>query len=230
MTGCFVTFEGPEGGGKTTQHQALHGYLAEAGYDVLAVHEPGSTTIGDQIRQILHDPANTSMSPTAELLLYSASRAQLVSEKIRPALTEGMVVLADRYADSTMAYQGYGHGLDLSLLQAVTRFATGGLRPDMIIYLDLAPEEGLLRKQKDFQAGTGEWNRMDQKEIEFHRRVRAGYHEMMSQDPHRWFCLDATEELASVQLAIRERVQRLLAEFRIEPIHPQHSRSGKEKR
>ncbi len=225
--GCFITLEGPEGGGKTTQHQALHDYLAEAGYDVLAVREPGSTAIGDQIRQILHSPLNNSMSPSAELLLYSASRAQLVSESILPALQSGRIVVADRYADSTMAYQGYGHGLDLSLLQAVTKLATGGLRPDLTLFLDIAPEEGLKRKQRDFESGVGEWNRMDQKELAFHQRVREGYLQMIAADPDRWYRLDATSDIISVQRAIRERVHRLLAELHIEP---RRAKSRKETR
>jgi dTMP kinase len=209
---CFVTVEGPDGSGKTTQLHILHRYLVRVGWPVLLVREPGGTDIGDQIRSVLHDTRNVSMLPNAEVLLYSASRAQLVGQVIRPALGAGSVVLCDRYADATMAYQGYGHGLDLELLKAITTFATGGLRPDLIIYLDIEIEAGLRRKKSSFQAGQGEWNRMDQKELDFHRRARAGYLQMAAVEPGRWFVLDATRSIASLQDSIRRRVKRLLVE------------------
>ena len=212
---CFITFEGPDGSGKTTQLQILHRYLLRVGYPVLLVREPGGTDIGDQIRTVLHDTRNVSMLPNAEVLLYSASRAQLVGQIIRPALEGGSVVLCDRYAEATMAYQGYGHGLDLKLLRAITAFATGGLRPDLIVYLDVEIDEGLRRKKSSFQAGQGEWNRMDQKELDFHRRARAGYLQMAAAEPERWFVLDATRPIASLQQSIRRRVRRLLADKQV---------------
>lgn len=213
--GCFVTLEGPDGSGKTTQAHALYEYLLHEGYPVLMLREPGGTEIGNQIRSVLHDVKNVQMLPTTELLLYSASRAQLVGEVIRPALAAGKVVLCDRYAESTLAYQGYGHGLDLDLLRAILAFATGGLRPDLIIYLDIDVETGLRRKQADYSQGTGEWNRMDQKELDFHRRARSGYLHMAQIEPERWFVLDASQPLATVQKSIRERVRQLLSERRI---------------
>jgi dTMP kinase len=212
---CFITFEGPDGSGKTTQLQILHRYLLRAGYPVLLVREPGGTDIGDQVRTVLHDTRNVSMLPNAEVLLYSASRAQLVGQIIRPALEAGSVVLCDRYAEATMAYQGYGHGLDLGLLKAITAFATGGLRPDLIVYLDIEIGEGLRRKKSSFQAGQGEWNRMDQKEMDFHQRARAGYLQMAAAEPERWFVLDATRSIASLQRSIRQRVKRLLVDRRV---------------
>jgi dTMP kinase len=212
---CFITFEGPDGSGKTTQLLILHRYLVRAGWPVLLVREPGGTAIGDQIRAVLHDTRNVSMLPNAEVLLYSASRAQLVGQVIRPALEGGSVVLCDRYAEATMAYQGYGHGLDLELLKAITVFATGGLRPDLILYLDIEIEEGLRRKRSSFQAGQGEWNRMDQKELDFHQRARAGYLQMVAAEPERWFVLDATRSIASLQHSIRGRVKHLLMEQQV---------------
>ena len=212
---CFITFEGPDGSGKTTQLQILHRYLLRVGYPVSLVREPGGTDIGDQIRTVLHDTRNVSMLPNAEVLLYSASRAQLVGQIIRPALEGGSVVLCDRYAEATLAYQGYGHGLDLALLRAITAFATGGLRPDLIVYLDVEIDEGLRRKKSSFQAGQGEWNRMDQKELDFHRRARAGYLQMAAAEPERWFVLDATRPIASLQQSIRRRVRRLLADKQV---------------
>ena len=209
---CFITFEGPDGSGKTTQIQALYSHLQQDGYPVLLVREPGGTDIGDQIRATLHDPQNIKMLPNTETLLYSASRAQLVGQMIRPALQAGKLVLCDRYAESTLAYQGYGHRLDFELLRAITTFVTGGLRPDLIIYLDIDAEKALRRKQAAFRAGESEWNRMDQKELDFHRRVQAGYLEMANEEPERWFILDAARPIAALEERIRERVKRLLAE------------------
>jgi dTMP kinase len=209
--GCFITFEGPDGSGKTTQIQALYKHLLKEGYQPLWAREPGGTNIGDQIRVVLHDVHNTEMQPTAEVLLYSASRAQLVGQVIRPALEAGRVVLCDRYAESTMAYQGFGHRLDRELLNAITRFATGGLRPDLIVYLDLPVEKGLKRKQLGFRNGEGEWNRMDQKELEFHQRARSGYLQMAAEEPERWFVLDATQPIETLQASIRSRVKELLS-------------------
>lgn len=206
----FITFEGPDGSGKTTQIQALYEYLKGRGYTVLLTHEPGGTDIGERIRDVLHDLENVAMLPKTEALLFSASRAQIVGEIIRPALERGEIVICDRYADSTIAYQGYGHGLDLDLLRAITNFATGGLKPDLTIYLDIDAEEGLRRKRKAFLAGEAEWTRMDQKEVAFHRRVRAGYLEMAAAEPGRWVVLNATRPIAEIQQAIRREVDRIL--------------------
>jgi dTMP kinase len=208
----FITFEGPDGSGKTTQIQTLHERLVREGFEVLCLREPGGTAIGDQIRLILHDTRNVEMRPNTELLLYSASRAQLVGQVIRPALESGRLVLCDRFAESTLAYQGYGRGLDLQALKAITEFATGGLRPDLIVYLDIATEDGLLRRQRSARAGQGEWNRMDQQDLEFYGRVRAGYLEMAAQDPQRWFVLDATLPIASIRASIWEKVALFLSQ------------------
>lgn len=210
--GCLITFEGPDGSGKTTQIQRLYDTMRREGYRALLVREPGGTEIGDQIRAVLHDTRNVGMLPNAELLLYSASRAQLVGQTIRPALEAGVTVLCDRYAESTLAYQGYGRGLDLQALKTITDFATRRLRPDLILYLDIDAEEGLRRRQSSSQTGTGEWNRMDQQELEFYHRVRAGYLQMAAEEPHRWFILDATRSIADLQASIQARVERFLAE------------------
>ena len=202
----FITFEGPDGSGKTTQIQLLYQYLRERGYPVYLTREPGGTSIGDQIRAVLHDVRNTEMRPEAEILLYSASRAQLVGQVIRPRLAAGEIVLCDRYAESTLAYQGYGRLLDLPTLRYITAFATGGLRPDLIIYLDLPVEEGLRRRLAAYQAGGAEWNRMDQEEVAFHQRVRAGYLQMAAAEPDRWLVLDAAQPVDVIQERIREAV------------------------
>lgn len=207
----FVTFEGADGSGKSTQIQCTAQFLQGLGYDVLLTREPGGTNIGDQIRHILHDVANTELCAPAEVLLYSASRAQLVDQVIVPHLNKGGVVLCDRYADSTFAYQGYGRGLDADALHLITRFATQNLKPDLTIYLDLDPAQGLQRKQNANTAGKGEWNRMDQLELDFYRRVRNGYLEMARAEPDRWLVIDAAASIDLVNQSIRRRLQRYFA-------------------
>ncbi len=195
----FITLEGPEGAGKTTQLRALAGFLRDCGYDVVTTREPGGTPIGDQIRHVLHDTANTAMSPTAEMLLYAASRAQLVAEVIRPALVAGRVVLCDRYADSTLAYQGFGRGLDGDMLATLTAIATGGLRPDLTLLLDLDVVRGLARRRDEGE----EMNRLDLETLEFHRRVREGYLALAAAEPARWVCIDADRPGDEVQVDVR---------------------------
>ncbi len=201
----FITFEGPDGCGKTTQIALLADYLDEQGYPVVKTREPGGTPIGEQIRQVVHNPTNQEMAAQAEVLLYSASRAQLVEQVIRPALAGGKVVLCDRFYDSTLAYQGYGRGLDLALLRQLTRFAVGGLRPDLTIYIDVDPEMGLRRRQQD---GQSEWNRLDAATLDFHQRARAGYHELIAAEPGRWVVVDGLPDIAT----IHEEIARLVVE------------------
>jgi dTMP kinase len=196
----FISFEGPDGCGKTTQLALLADFLVRQGYTVCRTREPGGTPIGEQIRVVLHDPANREMDPRTEILLYSASRAQIVAQVIRPALAAGKVVLCDRFYDSTLAYQGYGHGLDLNVLRQITLFATGGLKPDLTIYLEVAPEVGLRRRQQDQEA---EWNRLDALALEFHRRVHAGYHELIAAEPARWVVVNGERPVDAVQADIR---------------------------
>jgi dTMP kinase len=203
----FITFEGPEGSGKTTQIERLRDYLEKEGHTVLATREPGGTNIGEQIRAILLNPQNTEMLPASEALLFSAARAQIVSQVIRPHLAQGGIVLCDRYADSTLAYQGYGHGLDLEMLHTITALATEGLKPDLTVYLDIGVEEGLRRKLAAHKEGQAEWNRLDQQEAAFHRRVREGYLQMAAREPDRWLVIDATQPLEAIQASIRARVE-----------------------
>ena len=199
----FITLEGPDGSGKTTQARMLTEWLREQGHQVVLTREPGGTDIGDQIRQVLHDPHNTAMDARAEILLYSASRAQHVAQCIQTALAAGKVVISDRYADSTLAYQGYGRGLDLKTLRAITTFATGGLTPNLTLYLDIAPQEGLQRRR----LSGDEWNRLDAETLEFHQRVRAGYLELVKQEPGRWVVIHAARPIEEVQAEIRALVQ-----------------------
>lgn len=199
MTGLFITFEGPDGCGKSTQIAPLADYLRSKGRTVYTTREPGGTEISDQVRQIIMAMKNTSMHPRTELLLFLSARAQLVEEVIRPRLAAGEIVISDRYADSTLAYQGYGHGVDRDVIRSLLAFATGGLKPDLTLLLDVDAETGLRRRQ----TGGGEWNRLDAYQLEFHRRVRDGYHELASLEPERWVTVDAAQTPEMVQLAIR---------------------------
>jgi len=195
----FITFEGSEGCGKTTQVAMLAEYLRQQGYPVLATREPGGTSIGDQVRAILSDLKNTEMHPRTEILLFQASRAQLVEQVIRPHLEAGGIVLSDRFADSTLAYQGFGYQLDLEMLKTIIAFATGGLKPDLTLLLDLDVEEGLRRR-----ARGGEWNRLDAYDIAFYQRVRQGYHTLAHLEPERWAIVDAALPPETLQAAIRK--------------------------
>lgn len=197
----FITLEGSEGSGKTSQIQPLAEHLTDIGYQVLCTREPGGTLIGDQVRAILGDLENTEMQPRTEVLLFQASRAQLVEQVIRPALKQGMIVLSDRFADSTLAYQGYGYQLDLQQVRSIVNFATGGLKPDLTLFLDVDVEQGLLRR-----ANGGEWNRLDAYDVDFYHRVRAGYLEMVAAEPDRWVIIDASGTQEQVQCAIQKVV------------------------
>ncbi|MFH1086419.1 MAG: dTMP kinase [Chloroflexota bacterium] len=208
----FVVFEGPEGSGKTTQIGLLADDLRAQGWPVVCTREPGGTPIGEQIRAVLHDLGNHAMLPPTEALLYGAARAQHVGQVIGPALARGAVVLCDRYAASTLAYQGHGRGLDLDTLRTINDFATAGVYPDLVIYLDLEVGLGLARKQGDRRQGKGEWNRMDEQSLAFHQRVRAGYLTMAEQAPRRWLVIDATQPIEPIRQLIAERLVPLLCQ------------------
>ena len=203
----FITLEGPEGSGKSSQLPDLAEFLRGQGWDVLTTREPGGTPIGDQIRQILMRLDNQELHPRTEILLFLASRAQLVEQMIKPALREGKLVLSDRFGDSTLAYQGYGHGIDLANLRAMLAFATDNLKPDLTLLLDVDVEIGLQRKRKE-----DEWNRLDAYELAFHQRVREGYHELCRQEPERWRVIDAMQPKDAVQFALRQAVMQFLQE------------------
>jgi dTMP kinase len=202
----FITFEGPDGSGKTSQIGMLADHLQARGFTVVTTREPGGTAIGDQIRACLHDVANTAMAAETELLLYSASRAQLVQEVIRPSLAAGHVVLCDRFADSSMAYQGYGRGLDREQLALLTAVATGGLKPDLTLLLDIDVERGLARRATNHE----EMNRLDLETVAFHNRVRQGYHQLAAQEPDRWRVVDADREATAVFVDVRRLVDAVI--------------------
>ena len=201
----FITLEGPEGSGKTSHVQPLAEYLRVKGFTVFPTREPGGTSIGEQVRVVLHSLKNVEMNPRTETLLYQAARAQFVEEVVKPRLALGEIVLSDRYADSTIAYQGYGHQQDLEQVRTLVRYATGGLVPDLTVFLDVDVEIGISRKSK-----SQEWNRLDAYTLEFHQRVRAGYLEMIKQEPDRWMVVDARKDWEPVQQQLRATIlQRL---------------------
>ena len=201
----FITFEGGEGSGKSAQARALYRRLSQSAISVLLTHEPGGTPFANKIGSWLKWAKDTDISPLTELLLFNASRAQLISEVIRPNLKSGMVVMCDRYAGSTTAYQSYGRGLDLELVEAINNAATQGLKPDLIVLLDIPVEEGLARKRVKKQ------DRFEQEEIAFHRRVREGYLKLAANDPQRWLIVDATQSKAKIGEIIWQRVSQLLS-------------------
>jgi dTMP kinase len=205
--GLFITFEGGEGCGKSTQSRLLLKKLEHQNVPVVLTHEPGGTALGNELRKALKRKRGSSISPQAELFLLAASRAQLVAEVIRPALEEGKVVLCDRFTHSTMVYQGYGRGLDFTAIKMVNNMATGYLNPDLIIFLDISPEQGLARKQslKD---------RFELEDLSFHRRVREGYLKMAAAEPDRWLVIDASLPKGKIAKIIWDRVSQLL------PSHP----------
>jgi dTMP kinase len=190
----FITLEGPEGSGKSTQIKRLAERLQALGYPVITTREPGGTPIGDQIRQVLVRMENQELHPRTEILLFLAARAQLVEQVVKPALRDGKIILCDRYGDSTLAYQGYGHGLDLEKLRQMLAFATDRLKPDLTILLDLDVRTGLLRKKAE-----DEWNRLDAYEVLFHERVREGYLKLAREEPERWRIVDAAQGIDTVQ-------------------------------
>jgi dTMP kinase len=200
--GVFIVLEGPEGAGKSTQARLLAGRLRRDGHDVVLTREPGGTPIAEQVRAILLDQANCAMLPATEALLYSASRAQHVGDVIRPALERGAVVVCDRFADSTLAYQGGGRGLPMEELQAVQRLATGGLAPTLRILVDVPVEVGLWRRF----GVEDEVNRLDVAGIEFHRRVRAAYLAMAAEDESSWVIVDGDDDIAVVEERIVQEV------------------------
>ena len=210
----FISIEGLDGSGKTTQALRLCEWLEASGHDVLLTREPGGTRIGEQIRALLHDLDNKAMQPAAELLLYNASRAQLVAEELRPHLARGGLVLSDRYADSTLAYQGHGHGQDLAQLRGVIQVATGGLQPDLTFFLDIEPRAALARRRIASSLFGEEWNRLDDQELAFHQRVYAGYQALLLAEPERWVRVDAGASTPEVHRQLRERLAERLPQPR----------------
>ncbi|CAA6678875.1 MULTISPECIES: dTMP kinase [unclassified Lentimonas] len=209
MAGLFVTFEGTEGCGKSTQIKALSDRLQRQGQRVLQTREPGGTPLGEAVRNLLqHDKAGEGMSPEAELLLFTASRAQLTRERILPAIAQGEIVLCDRFMDSTTVYQGVARQIDTEAVATINRFAVGEARPDLTILIDLSPEVGMARVRT---RGDGQLDRMEQEAIEFFQAVRAGYLKLAESEPERFIVLDGNDSVEELEQQIWAAVQARLA-------------------
>jgi len=201
----FITFEGGEGSGKSLQAGVLYRKLSKLAVPVLLTHEPGGTPFGNKICRWLKWTQDRDISPLTELLLFNASRSQLVTEIIQPGLKNGKIIICDRYTDSTVAYQSYGRGLDLEIVRAINNAATQGLKPVLTILLDMPAEQGLARK------GTREWDRFEQENIAFHQKVREGYLELAAKEPERWQVIDAAQSKDIIARIIWQRVSQLLS-------------------
>jgi len=197
MKGLFISFEGIEGTGKTIQSKLLYEHFKKTGYTVILTEEPGGTRIGLKIRDVLLSVENKEITPVTELLLYNASRAQHLKELILPALNEGGIVITDRFSDSTVAYQGYGRGIDLKLIDSLERMVTEGLKPDITLLLDLDVETGLLRNK-----GINKTDRLELEDIEFHKRVMDGYRQIAAREPERIKLIDGSGSIEEIQRKI----------------------------
>lgn len=204
----FISFEGPDGSGKSTQANLLAGFLSARGHPVVQTREPGGTELGEQVRSLLLSRLSPVSDPLTMALLLSAARAQLVSTVIRPALGNGRsIVITDRFADSTVAYQSYGMGLDIEAVRDLTRIATGGISPKPVIYVDVSPEVGLSRI-----SNREPGNRLDSESLAFHRRVREGYLQLLQSEPDRWIMIDGEAPRELVHRRIVQAVEPYLAE------------------
>jgi dTMP kinase len=209
--GKFITFEGPEGSGKSTQIKHLVGSLEAQGIEVICTREPGGTPTGEAIRNILqHDAVGESLSDRAELLLFTASRAQLMQQIIQPALERGIWVICDRFIDSTMAYQGYARGMDLATLDHINDFAIGGYKPNLTLLLDLDIERGFERLDERYSDGKGSADRFEREARDFHQRVREGYHKLAGREPERFRVIDSDQPIETVSSNIWTAVREAL--------------------
>ena len=204
----FISFEGIEGSGKTTHVKHTVRFLKDKGHDCVITREPGGTRIGEKIRAILLDPMSKDMDPLAELLLYTADRAQHIKEFILPLLSDGKMVLCDRYYDATMAYQGFARGLDIGLIEKMHKLLFENLKPDITLLLDLPPEIGLARAWKQIETGTrtGEETRFEEETLSFHKKVRSGYLELARLEPERFRIIDASKD----EHGVREEIIKIL--------------------
>lgn len=204
MKGLFIVMEGPDGSGKTTQINLLEQYLKEAGYECLITREPGGTVIGEEVRELILNPEYKEMSPVTEMLLYAASRAQLVHEVIGPALEAGRIVISDRFVDSSIVYQGIARNLGISTVAAVNAPGIGIYRPDGIFFIDLSEAEGIRRKKNQKKL-----DRMEQESIDFHHLVSEGYRKVLAERPE-VIKIDGVKDIDVIQKKIRNHVDELL--------------------
>ncbi|MBY6038550.1 dTMP kinase [Fictibacillus nanhaiensis] len=209
MKGLFITLEGPDGSGKTTQVRRIAEYLTQNQIDFIQTREPGGTRISDQIRSLILDPEHKEMHDLTEVLLYAASRAQHVHEKIIPALNEGKVVLCDRFVDASLAYQGYGLGVGEEPVLQVNKIATGGLVPDRSYFIDVSPKIG--RERMRARYGEGSLDRIEQKDFSYHERVREGFHKIFADQSERIVRVNGEQDAETVFHEIAKDLDRLLA-------------------
>jgi len=208
VEGIFITMEGPDGSGKSTQIELLKQYLEHKGYDIVIAREPGGTAISEVIREIILDPANKEMSHMTELLLYAASRAQLVNQVIEPALLEGKAVICDRFVESSAVYQGIGRGLGVDTVYEVNNYALGDVKPKLTIFMDLDAEDGIKRKREQAKL-----DRMELEDMTFHKRVVEGYRKLATLYPERIVPIDATLSIEEIHSRIVEEVERRFFDF-----------------
>ena len=207
----FITFEGGDGSGKTTQLKALESYLTEHGKPCIATREPGGTSLGNLIRQVLLEVGKQPITSSTELFLYLADRAQHIHEVIIPAIEQGKVILCDRHTDSTLAYQGYGRGIDLRLLRSLNDIASQGIKPDLTFLFDCPVEIGLPRTlRRQFQATTraGREDRFEREKVEFHKRVREGFLELARAEPYRFRIIDAARSVEEIAHEVKNIIDR----------------------
>lgn len=205
MKGIFITMEGPDGSGKTTQIERLKAYLSDKGYDIIITREPGGTSISEKIREVILDCDNKSMCDTTEMLLYAASRAQLIHEVIEPALLSGKIVISDRFVDSSAVYQGIARGLSIDAVYDVNQYALNGIEPDITILLDLDAKEGIKRKKDQT-----ELDRMEMEKISFHEKVAQGYRDLAKRHPNRIITIDAFQPIEDIHNKIVQYVEKKL--------------------
>ena len=205
MKGLFITIEGTDGAGKSTQIELLTEYLSKKGRDVLVTREPGGTPIGEKIREIILDTENSEMSDITEAILYAASRAQHVNEKIKPALLEGKIVICDRFVDSSIAYQSSARGISRELIEDINKYAVCGITPDITLYFDITPEEGIKRKKN-----MHELDRIEKEKEDFHKRVYEGYKNLLKLYPERIKRVDASQSISDVHKQVIEYINKIL--------------------
>lgn len=205
MKGLFITIEGTDGAGKSTQIELLTEYLSKKGRDVLVTREPGGTPIGEKIREIILDTENSEMSDITEAMLYAASRAQHVNEKIKPALLEGKIVICDRFVDSSIAYQSSARGISRELIEDINKYAVCGITPDITLYFDITPEEGIKRKKNMHKL-----DRIEKEKEDFHKRVYDGYQNLLKLYPERIKRVDASKSISDVHKQVIEYINKIL--------------------
>lgn len=205
MKGKFITVEGTDGAGKTTQIELLVEYLKKAGHDVVLTREPGGTDISEKIRELILDVDNSAMTDVTEAILYAASRAQHVSEKIVPAISQGKIVICDRFVDSSLAYQGYARGLDLKLIEDINSYAVNGVEPAMTLFFDLEPQEGIKRKKNMHSL-----DRIEKEKLDFHYKVYEGYKDLMKKYPERIKQIDANKSIEDVHKDVLKYIKEII--------------------